>query len=357
MDQQNEATASHVKPLAESYFIDISARLEKEVQKQEWTNRPRTYFILNQIKRLDAMEAFIIQGLNDTSLPYRGRSSLPNTLNVNEANDFLKWQKSVISDVLYLERGMHVRVVNGDVLFERDRPKLGVGSQGSSVVDQVVSKATGKVYARKRINRTKMFGHDTQAQKVYENKIKVLSKVAEDDHLIKVRGTYSDRQYLAMLLEPVADMNLKQYMNRGPLTSPKEQEKFRTYFGCLTHTIRFLHDPTIETLHKDIKPENILLKDGRLILTDFGTAFDWSKTGQSMTRSNAGDHRTPRYQSPEVATASEFHRSADIWSLGVVFLEMVTLLRGRHVAEIDVFLQNNGNRRTEIHLNLDAAMN
>lgn len=226
----------------------------------------------------------------------------------------------------------------------------------SSVVDQVVSKATGKVYARKRINRAKLFGHDTQAQKTYENEIKVLSKVAENDHLIKVRGTYTDKKYLVMLLEPVADGNLKQYMNKGPLTSTVEQSRFRTYFGCLAHTILFLHDSSIQTLHKDIKPENILIKDGHLILTDFGTAFDWSKTGQSMTRSNVGDHRTPRYQSPEVATSSEFHRSSDIWSLGVVFLEMVTVLRGKCILEMDTFLQNNGHRHTEIHLNLEAAM-
>ena len=229
-------------------------------------------------------------------------------------------------------------------------------NNSSSVVDRVVSKATGKVYARKRINR-KIFGHDTQAQKLYENEIRVLSKIAEDDHLIKVRGTYTDKKYLVMLLQPVADRNLKQYMNGGPLTSTTEQKRFRTYFGCLAHTIRFLHDSSMETLHKDIKPENILLKDGRLILTDFGTAFDWSRTGQSMTRSNAGDHRTPRYQSPEVANSSEFHRSSDIWSLGVVFLEMVTLLRGKRIAEMDTFLQSNGARHTEIHLNQDAATN
>ena len=75
-----------------------------------------------------------------------------------------------------------------------------------------------------------------------------------------------------------------------------------------------------------------------------------------MTRSNAGDHRTPRYQSPEVASSSEFHRSSDIWSLGVVFLEMVTFLRGKRIAEMDTFLQTHGHRHTEIHLNLDAAV-
>ena len=130
MDQQNKATGLPVKPLPETFFDDISSRLESQVQKREWTNRPRTWFILNQIKRVDAMEAFIFQGLNDTSLPYKGRSSLPNTLNADEAHDFLRWQNSVISDVLSLEQGKHVRIANGDVLFESTRRKLGVGSQG-----------------------------------------------------------------------------------------------------------------------------------------------------------------------------------------------------------------------------------
>ena len=130
MDQHHEATGLPVKPLPETVFDNISSMLEMQVQKREWTNRPRTWFILDKIKRVDAMEAFIAQGLNDTSLPYKGRSSLPNTLNADEAHDFLKLQNSVISDVLYLEQGKHVRIANGDVLFESNRRKLGVGSQG-----------------------------------------------------------------------------------------------------------------------------------------------------------------------------------------------------------------------------------
>ena len=130
MDQQNEAAGLPVEPLPETVFDDISLMLETQVQKREWTNRPRTWFILDQIKRVDAMEAFIAQGLNDTSIPYKGRSSLPNTLNADEAHDFLRWQNSVISDVLCLEQGKHVRIANGDVLFESPRPRLGVGSQG-----------------------------------------------------------------------------------------------------------------------------------------------------------------------------------------------------------------------------------
>lgn len=221
-------------------------------------------------------------------------------------------------------------------------------------MDKVTSKATGKVYARKRIHRKRRWGHDKDTQKIYENEVNSLKKVADHEHLIKVSGTYTDKKYLVMLLQPVADENLKQYMSRTLHLSVEEQIRFRTYFGCLAHTIRFLHG--IEMLHKDIKPENVLLKDGQLILTDFGTAFDWSKTGQSMTQSNANDFRTPRYQSPEAAQG-EFRRASDIWSLGVVFLEMVTFLRGKTLAEMDDFLNRHGRGVTSIHNNIEGAMN
>jgi hypothetical protein len=76
------------------------------------------------------MESFIAKGLNDTSLPYSGRRSLPETLTFYEAGDFLKWQDVVVSDVLHLERGKHVSIGNGDILFQSRPPPLGVGSQG-----------------------------------------------------------------------------------------------------------------------------------------------------------------------------------------------------------------------------------
>lgn len=121
-------TKSSVIP--ESQFEEIAKALERDVQKKEWTSRPRTYFILWQIRRIDAMEAFIGQGLNDTSLPYKSRQSLPAALDVGETFQFLQWQDRVFSETLDLEQGRHVRIHNGDVLFENGRRKLGHGSQG-----------------------------------------------------------------------------------------------------------------------------------------------------------------------------------------------------------------------------------
>src|SRR5271156_2635204 len=92
------------RPLPDSRFDDISKAIEAEIQKQEWVNRPRTYFILRQIKRLDAMDTFIAQGLNDTSFPYSGRNALPDKLTYFEAIEFLRLQELVYSDILHLEQ-------------------------------------------------------------------------------------------------------------------------------------------------------------------------------------------------------------------------------------------------------------
>jgi serine/threonine-protein kinase PpkA len=76
-------------------------------------------------------------------------------------------------------------------------------------------------------------------------------------------------------------------------------------------------------IHRDIKPENILFReDGSAVVTDFGVA----KTVSSASRmTNAGTVvGTPHYMSPEQTRGKPVDGRADIYSLGVVFYEMLT---------------------------------
>lgn len=76
-------------------------------------------------------------------------------------------------------------------------------------------------------------------------------------------------------------------------------------------------------IHRDIKPENILFReDQSAVLTDFGVA----KTVASASRmTNAGTVvGTPHYMSPEQVRGRPVDGRADIYSLGVVFFEMLT---------------------------------
>ncbi len=80
-------------------------------------------------------------------------------------------------------------------------------------------------------------------------------------------------------------------------------------------------------VHRDIKPENILLdKDGNVKIADFGLAKLLDRPAAVYTLTQAGQRMgTPHYMAPEqIEHPDQVDHRADIYSLGVVFYEMLT---------------------------------
>ena len=155
---------------------------------------------------------------------------------------------------------------------------------------------------------------------------------------------------LCYVLKQSLDCNLLAFLQR---IRPEELPTLRSFFGCLTNAIAYLHSRKIQ--HMDIKPENILIKNGDVYVADFGAAHDWSKKERSTTWAAAP--RTPRYIPPEVARDPHSPRnsSTDMWSLGVVFLEMVTVLRGRRVEHLRQYLTGHGTKHVFVYGNAPAT--
>ncbi|MEM7384566.1 MAG: serine/threonine-protein kinase, partial [Verrucomicrobiota bacterium] len=118
-----------------------------------------------------------------------------------------------------------------------------------------------------------------------------------------------------LLMEFVDGVNLRALLQTRKLTP----EEGLAIVPPLCEALQFAHDRGI--VHRDIKPENLLLdRDGEIKIGDFGIA-KMMEDGKSESRS-AG---TPGYMAPEQASGSEAVDSrADIYSMGVVFYELLT---------------------------------
>ncbi|WP_347329630.1 bifunctional serine/threonine-protein kinase/formylglycine-generating enzyme family protein [Marinimicrobium locisalis] len=127
-------------------------------------------------------------------------------------------------------------------------------------------------------------------------------------------GRYKSLNYIAM--DYLSGGSIHEKMATG-LSTPEVLRITREIAGALDHA----HEKGY--IHRDIKPENILFReDNSAVLSDFGVA----KTVSSASRmTNAGTVvGTPHYMSPEQTRGKPVDGRADIYSLGVVFFEMLT---------------------------------
>jgi len=130
-----------------------------------------------------------------------------------------------------------------------------------------------------------------------------------------------------LLMEFVDGLNLRQLLRTRKFTP----EEALAIVPTLCDALQFAHDRGI--VHRDIKPENLLLdKTGKVKVADFGIAkmLGMAKDGrvgataapETVTQSAVG---TPSYSAPEQKTDPQRVDSrADIYSLGVVFYELLT---------------------------------
>ncbi|OCK90737.1 kinase-like protein [Cenococcum geophilum 1.58] len=344
----NPTQRSLSEQLSETHLRGISDVLRFNGREQ-WSRIPRIYSILRLIDQLPTIDIFLAQGITDYWFPFEHKT-LPSSLSPSAMDLFLRTQHLVLTKSLDLERetGQHKHFSHSDDVPFIKVAELGQGGYG--YVDKVVSTVSYKEYARKLIPRTRTFKKDRKVLKEFEHELAHLKKL-KHGHIVQFIGSYTDPRFVSIIMSPVADCNLKEYLeveSIGSVERVSERRSFlRTFFGCLTSALCYLHENCVR--HKDIKPQNVLVKTNAVFLTDFGISFDWTEVGKSTT---SGDTiRTLRYCAPEVAKFLPRNSSSDMWSLGCVFLEIWTVLKEESVSRLYTHLEGPGSVLSHYYLN------
>lgn len=128
-------------------------------------------------------------------------------------------------------------------------------------------------------------------------------------------GEYEGRHYIVM--EYIRGRTLKQLISqRGAL----HQEEAVNIMIQLTSAVQHAHENNI--IHRDIKPQNVLVKDdGTVKITDFGIALAHDTVQLTQSDAVLG---SAHYLAPETTRGETPTNQVDIYALGIVFYELLT---------------------------------
>lgn len=208
--------------------------------------------------------------------------------------------------------------------------------KSSSAVDLVLSRLSCKPYARKRVVR----GRDSESSRITQRSmVQELRELKRLDHrhLVKIIGSYTDKDYIAYLMEPIARCTLEEFLKGSKSPNQQQRESMRRWYGCLAGAVQHLHKNKIR--HRDLTCRNILITGSNEVhISDFGTAYNWGDRLSSNTR-HMNTHVSKDYMSPEVARHEDRGTASDMWSLGVVFLRMTTRLLSLRLDDLQLRIQ------------------
>jgi rhodanese-related sulfurtransferase/tRNA A-37 threonylcarbamoyl transferase component Bud32 len=165
-------------------------------------------------------------------------------------------------------------------------------------------------------------------------------------HILPIFGVHEQPGMLRLILQyaPLGSLEerISMYESSGWDFSQSEVSRWA---GQAAAALQYMHGQRI--LHRDLSTSNLLLnEDDDVLITDFGLscmlkrASDKAFERGTESQSRLGDSRdsellrtmlaktmcgTPNYMSPELVEGKGYDRKSDLWSLGVVLFELLTL--------------------------------
>ena len=193
--------------------------------------------------------------------------------------------------------------------------ELGQGAMG------IVYKARDPKINRLLAIKTIRFSDEFEDERIAEIKERFLSEAEiagrlSHSSIVSIYDVGEDFDLTYMAMEFLDGENLQKYCRKDALLPLR---KILFIIAETANALDYAHEQGV--IHRDIKPANVmLLNDGKIKVTDFGIAkaVSSSKTKSGIVLG------TPNYMSPEQINGLKLDGRSDIFSLGVVFFELLT---------------------------------
>ncbi|TNN37994.1 Rhodopsin kinase [Liparis tanakae] len=186
-----------------------------------------------------------------------------------------------------------------------------LGKGGFGEVSACQMKATGKLYACKKLNKKRL-----KKRKGYEGAM-VEKRILEKVHsrfIVSLAYAFQTKDELCLVMTIMNGGDLKYHVYLVDENNPGfDEPRACFYIAQIIQGLEHLHQKRI--IYRDLKPENVLLdNDGNVRISDLGLAVEL-KEGRTQTKGYAG---TPGYMAPEMIKGEKYDTSVDYFTLGEV---------------------------------------